>query len=95
MLYIIFRQIQRHFGPRLIYALYASGIISPITLDILRYICPYSGILLDSGIFRILAQLDMLMYIKACILRHVYSEPVDIFSQSQTQEQFMNILSLI
>ena len=89
MLYIIFRQIQRHFGPRLIYALYASGIISPITLDILRYICPYSGILLDSGIFRILAQLDMLMYIKA------YSEPVDIFSQSQTQEQFMNILSLI
>ena len=57
-----------------------------------RYIQVYSPtfgyVLVDSEIFRILAQFDMLMYIKA------YSEPMayspifitdDIFSQFQTQ----------
>ena len=41
------------------------------TLDILRHICPgtFGYISADSGIFRILAQLDIFMYIKACIFR--------------------------
>ena len=62
----------------------------------------FGYIMIDSGIFTILAQLDMFIYIKA------YSEPmaysailrtIDIFRQFQTvsvsQEQFMNILNLV
>ena len=72
-------------------------------LEVLRDILLTFGyISADSGIFRILAQLDILMYIKA------YSDPkaysgifitIDIFSQFQSrysgisQEQFMYILN--
>ena len=57
------------------------------TSDTLRHICPLSGILADSCIFRMLAQLYVFMYINE------YSEPmaypgilgmVDIFNQFQT-----------
>ena len=61
-------------------------------------------ILADPGIFRILEQLDIFMYIKAYSELMVYSRifrTIDIFSQFQarysgiTQDQFMLILKLI
>ena len=64
----------------------------------------FGYILADSGIFRILSQLDIFMYIKAYSEPMTYSDifrTIDIFSQFQarysgnTQEQFMHILNLI
>ena len=75
------------------------------TLDILRHILSTLGyILSDSGMFRILAQLGILIYIKAYSEPRVYSRifrTIDIFSQVQarysgiTREQVMLILNLI
>ena len=64
----------------------------------------FSYILTDSGIFRILEQLDIFIYIKAYLELMAYSaifRTIDIFSQFQarssgiTQDQFMLILNLI
>ena len=72
------------------------------TLDILRYICPQ--ILADSGTFRILAKLDIFMFMKAYLETMVHSgtfRTIYISSQFQarysaiTKEQFMLILNLI
>ena len=101
-----FREVPLYLDCRLVQAHYVLGIFSHIhkLKHIDAYLPTFEYILADSGIFRILAQLDILMYIKA------YSEPmaysgifitIDIFSQFQTryssitQEQFMHILYLI
>ena len=66
-------------------------------MPIFRYISA------DSGMFRILAQLDIFMYIKGYLEPMAYSgifRTIDIFSLFQarysgiTQEQFMHILNL-
>ena len=57
------------------------------TSDILRHICPLSGILADSCIFRMLAQLYIFMYINEYSELMAYPGIlgiVDIFSQFQT-----------
>ena len=59
--------------PRLTYlSAYVSGIFSHIhnVRHIEVYLPTFGYILADSGIFKILAQLDVLMYVK------VYSEPI-------------------
>ena len=51
------------------------------------HICPHGYILADSGIFRVVAQLDIFLYIKAYSELMTYSgifRTVDIFSQFWT-----------
>ena len=68
------------------------------------YLSIFEYILADSGIFRMLAQSDIFMYIKANSEDMAYSgifRTIDIFTQFYarysriTQEQFMNVLALI
>ena len=102
----MFRQIQAYLDFRLIYARYVSGIFSHIhnVRHAEAYLPTFGYISADSGIFRILAQLDIFMYIKGYSEPMVYSSifrTTDIFSQFQahysgiTHEQFMHTLNLI
>ena len=86
MLRIIFRQIQAYLDSSLIYARYFSDILSHIDNagDIERYLPIFGYILADSAMFRILARLDIFMYIKA------YSKPwlIQTYSCSYIFTQF-------
>ena len=73
-------------------------------IHIEAYLSIFEYMSTDSNMFRILAQLDIFMYIKAYLQPIAHSgifRTIDIFSQFQarysgvTQEQFMQILNLI
>ena len=79
---------------------YVSGIFSHIhnVGHIETYLPTIGYILPGSDIFKILAQLDIFMYIKACSEPMAYSgifRTAEKISQFQTLEQFMHILNLI
>ena len=85
--YIIFREIQTYFDSQLIQTCYVASIFSHIhkVRHIEVYLPTFGFILADSGIFRILPQLDIFMYIMA------YSKPTaysDIFRIVHILSQF-------
>ena len=86
MLHTIFRQIQAYLSSWLVYTGYVLGIFSHINnvRHIQAYLPTCGYISASSGMFRILTQLNIFMYINAYSETMAYSGKLkDIFSQFQ------------